>query len=68
MHTHCVVFGADHDVCGRPCPQRAIAKHGRDFDTADALRQQLREGGVLVDDGARTYRVVGPSVSAPFPS
>eukprot|EP01049_Picozoa_sp_SAG25_P004034 SAG25_NODE_244_length_11127_cov_82.802956_13_plen_281_part_00 len=50
-------------MCVAALPQRVIAKHGRDFDTADALRQQLREGGVLVDDGARTYRVVGPSVN-----
>ena len=40
--------------------QRVHAKRLRDFSLADQLREQLKAGGVLIDDGSLTYRVVAP--------
>jgi cysteinyl-tRNA synthetase len=49
--------------------ERIIAKRQRDFTKADAVREQLRAAGVLVDDKAQTYRVVPPrGQPAPMPT
>jgi len=37
--------------------ERLLAKRTREFERADALRLQLGELGVMVDDAARVYRL-----------
>ena len=50
---------ADQQALDQLLLERLCAKRRRDFDTADKLRDRLREAGVTVDDHAKTYSVVG---------
>jgi cysteinyl-tRNA synthetase len=45
--------------------ERVTAKRCRQFDVADALRAQLSEAGVFVDDKARVYRIVARRLGPP---
>ena len=45
--------------------ERMRAKRIRDFGKADELQRQLTAAGVIVDDTAKTYRLVPPPSAAP---